>query len=148
VLSSGRFLFPREFGVDPSYTYIPRSQLEGLGNATSFGISGLKKIKHFEIEVDWNRTITDNRALYNKYLQPSYDQINLDCSYSFEHKLEGLNLRFLYFYRRALEKDIPLSDQFNSVNFNQVNLVANFNFAASLNSDHNHHRKSSNSSNN
>lgn len=138
ILNSGRFLFPREFGVDPSYTYISRSQIEGQGNATSFGITWLKNIKNIEVKLDWNRMLTDNRALYNKYMLPSYDQFNLDCFYGFEDKLDGLELRLLYVYRRSTDRDIVLSKQHNTVNFNQINVVANFNFAM----QRNHHNLS------
>lgn len=139
VLSSGRFLFPREFGVDPSYTYISRSQIEGQGNATSIGFTGIKKIKRVGVQLDWNRMLTKNNALYNKYLMPSYDQFNVDCSYTFMHKLEGLQLRLLYIHRRALSRNIPIIDQHNAVNFNQFNLIANFNFSTSKNHGHFHH---------
>ena len=95
-------------------------------------------IKIIEVKVDWNRMLTDNRALYNKYMLPSYDQFNLDCSYGFEDKLDGLELRLLYVYRRSTDRDIVLSKQHNTVNFNQINVVANFNFAM----QRNHHNLS------
>lgn len=138
ILNTGRFLFPREFGVDPSYTFIPRSQIEGQGNATSFGLSTSKTIRKINMNFDWNRMLTDKRALYNKYMLPSYDQFNLDCSYAFNRQLDGLELRFLYVYRRAIDRNLPLYKQHNTVNFNQINLVANFNFAMA----NNHHKES------
>ena len=133
VLSSGRFVFPREFGVDPSYTYIPRSQIEGQGNATSIGVGAIRNVKKVDVQVDWNRMMTNSNAEYNRYLLPSYDQFNLDCSYAFKRKFEGLELRFLYIYRRAINATIPLAKQHNTVNFNQINLVANFNFSVTEN---------------
>lgn len=52
ILDSGKFLFPREFGVDPFYTFISRSQIEGYGDATSTGISLFKTIKKTNIRLD------------------------------------------------------------------------------------------------
>ncbi|MBT8327938.1 MAG: hypothetical protein KJP21_09455, partial [Bacteroidia bacterium] len=67
ILNTGKFIFPREFGVDPTYTYISRSQIEGQGNATSFGITGEKKMKNASIRLDWNQMLTDQSTKFNKY---------------------------------------------------------------------------------
>ncbi|MBT8326954.1 MAG: hypothetical protein KJP21_04475, partial [Bacteroidia bacterium] len=71
------------------------------------------------------------------YKQPSYNQFNIDYSYSFHKKFEGLELRFLYVYRRAIERNLPMAEMFNQVDFNQINLVANFNFTASVKTKNN-----------
>lgn len=128
ITASGKFIFPREFGVDPFYTFISRSQIEGLGNSTALGITGIKKIKSLEINCHWNRMLTSSNLRLNKYNLPSYDQFNLDLTYHFHQKLDGLDLRFLYVYRRALNDNLTLAQQHNTVNFNQINLIANFNF--------------------
>ena len=128
ITASGKFIFPREFGVDPFYTFISRSQIEGLGNSTALGISGIKKIKSLEINCHWNRMLTTSNMRLNKYNLPSYDQFNLDLTYHFHKKLDGLDLRFLYVYRRAINRNLSLVEMHNTVNFNQINLIANFNF--------------------
>jgi hypothetical protein len=138
IFNTGRYLFPREFGVDPSFTYISRSQLEGLGNATSIGIGAHKAIKQVEINLDWNYTHTDSDPRFNKYQLPSYNQFNVDCSYRFHDKLEGLHLRLLYVNRIATDKTLTLQEQFNTVNFNQINLIANFSFSSSEHHGHFH----------
>ena len=140
ILNTGKFLFPREFGVDPTYTFISRSQIEGQGDATSFVLTGSKKINNLTFELHWNQMLTSKDVQFNRYKLPSYNQFNFDCSYEFHKNLEGLNLRFLYVYRRAKDQNLPLADQFNQVNFNHINLVANFNFSASLKTNkHPHH---------
>ncbi len=128
ITASGKFIFPREFGVDPFYTFISRSQIEGLGNSSALGITGIKRIKSFEINCHWNRMLTTSNLRLNKYNLPSYDQFNLDLTYHFHKHLEGLDLRFLYVYRRAIDRDLSLDQMHNTVNFNQLNLIANFNF--------------------
>lgn len=128
ITASGKFIFPREFGVDPFYTFISRSQIEGLGNSSALGITGIKRIQSFEFNCHWNRILTTSNLRLNKYNLPSYDQFNLDLTYHFHKKLEGLDLRFLYVYRRAIDRDLSLAQMHNTVNFNQINLIANFNF--------------------
>lgn len=138
ILNTGRYLFPREFGVDPSFTYISRSQLEGLGNATSIGLGASKELSNFVINLDWNYTQTDADTRFNKYQLPSYHQVNVDCNYTFHKKLEGLKLRLLYVNRTATDKDLALEQQFNAVNFHQINLIANFSFSTSEHKGHFH----------
>lgn len=128
ILDNGKFIFPREFGVDPFYTFISRSQIEGLSNATSIGVSVIKNIKHTSFNLHWNRMLAKKEFSLNKYQIDSYDQFNLDIQYKFEKNLEGLNLRLLYVYRKAISDNIHAANEHNKTNFNQLNLVANFNF--------------------
>jgi hypothetical protein len=128
IFDTGRFIFPREFGVDPFYTFISRSQMEGLGDATGVCITGTKKVNNLTASLHLNRVLTSEEAAFNKYDLPSYDQISLDCKYEFTDRAEGLDLRLLLVYRRPLDHLLPVEVQHNKVNFTQVNLVANFNF--------------------
>jgi hypothetical protein len=128
ILNSGRYVFPREFGVDPFYTFISRSQLEGLGDAEAIDLKYSKSIKQLEFNVDWNRVLSSSSFSRNKYNLPSYDQFNIDMTYSFHKKMEGLKIRLLYVYRDAIGKVEEVKQQFNKVDFHQINLVANFNF--------------------
>jgi hypothetical protein len=128
ILNTGRYLFPRELGVDPFYTFISRSQIEGFGNASSIGLSLLRKKRKLAMSIDWNRVIAANNPAFNKYAIPSYDQFNVDCTYTFLKNLSGLHLRFLYVYRRAINNNLPLSATFNRANFHQFNLIANLTF--------------------
>lgn len=128
ILDEGMFLFPREFGVDPFYTFISRSQIEGTSDATSMLLSIIKEFKNTSVHLHWNRMLTQSDFGQNKYQLASYDQFNLDYRYQCKGKLDGLDLRLLFVYRRALAKNIEPSREHNQVNFNQFNLVANFNF--------------------
>lgn len=139
VLHTGMFLFPREFGVDPTYTFLPRSQIEGQQGASSFGLMVKRKIKEVEVKLDWNHMSTKEETEYNKYRQPSYNQFNVDCSYAFSNNLSGLNLRLLYVFRSAQDEGLSLEQKFNQVNFHQINLVANFDFSARLVTSKNQH---------
>ncbi|MDB9883052.1 hypothetical protein OAD66_07980 [Bacteroidia bacterium] len=132
VFNSGKFLFPREFGVDPTYTFIARNQIEGQGNASCIGLAFRKEIKNLEMKLDWSQMRSDEQIKYNKYKLSSYNQINAECNYNFKGSLDGLHLRFLYVYRKYPADDLPQSAQFNQASFNQFNLVANFNFSAAL----------------
>lgn len=128
ILDNAKFIFPREFGVDPFYTFISRSQIEGLGDVTSLGLTLIKEVKQASFNIHWNRMLTNEQFSLNKYQVHSYDQFNLDCNYKFKKKLEGLNLRLLYVYRKAISENISPLNEHNKTNFNQLNVVANFNF--------------------
>ena len=128
VFESGKYLFPREFGVDPFYTFIPRSQIEGYGDAFSTRISLVRKKGRFSSQMDWQTMMVKKDLKFNKYDIPSYQQFNLDMTYKFANMLEGLEVKFLYIYRVALEKEISDEQVFNNLNFHQFNLIANINF--------------------
>lgn len=128
ILNTGRYVFPREFGVDPFYTFISRSQLEGLGDAYAFDVKLKKKFKHWEISCDWNRVLTSSNLRLNKYNIPSYDQYNLDITYDFHGALKGLSARFLYVYRNGIQANLTAAQVFNKVDFHQLNLIFNFHF--------------------
>ena len=128
ISDQGRYLFPREFGVDPFYTFISRSQLEGQGDAQAYDVKLTKCYKDWEFCVDWNRVMTSNDLRQNKYNLPSYDQFNLDIDYSFRGRLEQLTARMLYVYRDALGDQVSRVQQFNKSDFHQFNLILNFHF--------------------
>lgn len=126
--NTGRYVFPREFGVDPFFTFISRSQLEGFGNVTAFGIN-IKHIKEgLNAGIDYNLILSSDQINRNKYNIPSYHQVNLDLNYAFKNKLDGFHLRFLYVMRYATKEIGDPSREMNKVNFNHLNLVANFEF--------------------
>lgn len=128
VFDGGRYLFPREFGVDPFFTFIPRSQIEGFGDAFSTRISLSKSIGKLVTQLDWQRMNVKNDLTLNKYDLPSYQQFNLDLTYHFAKKLDGLEMKFLYIYRLALDNKISDEQAFNNLNFHQFNVITNINF--------------------
>lgn len=128
LFNTGRYLFPREFGVDPFYTFMSRSQLEGFGDALALKVGVTKQYKHIKFKADWNRVMVSNDLRQNKYNIPSYDQYNLDLEYAFHGKLKGLKARLLYVYRDALGSISDVLQQFNKVDFHQFNLILNFHF--------------------
>ncbi len=128
VFEGGSFVFPREIGMDPLYTFISRSQMEGFGNSSAFTLGYEYQKKNWNLGAYWNATKVDKDLSYNKYDIPSYHQFNLDFKYAFPNTLQGLEMRFLYVYRKAMTDDISYSQAFNKVDFNQFNLIFNFNF--------------------
>ena len=128
IFNTGRYVFPREFGVDPFYTFISRSQLEGLGDAAAFDVKFKKEFKHFDFSCDWNRVMTSTNLLLNKYNIPSYDQYNVEVNYHFSGFWKGLSARFLYVFRKGIESNLTASQRFNKADFHQFNLIFNFHF--------------------
>jgi hypothetical protein len=133
ITRHGRFLFPREWGREPFFTFLPRERNEGLGDVNAFTIN-----------VDWslfNRTlVVELGAGYydlpdvrnyrlNKYGMPSYYQLNLNTKYSFNCLLNGLNLELLYLYK-GKPGDVYEEWKYviNKVNMHQVNFILNYNF--------------------
>ncbi len=128
IFKGGTFIFPRELGMDPFYTFISRSQMEGSGNSTALTLRYKYSNKKLQIGTYWNRMLLSNNLTHNKYDIPSYDQFNFDLSYKFSKELEGLEMRFLYVIRNSIWKNTTNQQTFNKVDFNQFNLVFNFNF--------------------
>lgn len=129
AFASGRFLTPRELGRDQFYTSMPRSRLDGLGNTDMYATGMYYHTKHFAVDVDGltsNGIVADN-ARYNKYNLDDFYQINARVHYAFGGFMEGLNIDLLYVWKINKNDHIP-DLAYQKSDFNQVNLIVNYNF--------------------
>ncbi|MFY9142619.1 OprD family outer membrane porin [Sulfuricurvum sp.] len=98
----GRFLFPREWGKEPLFTFQKRERSDGSGNCHAWlstlehnfagqGLNGLDIILGYG-----EYTKTDPKQWkYNKYGTPSYAQWDIDIFYRFGGMLQGLKAEYL-----------------------------------------------------
>ncbi len=98
----GRFLFPREWGKEPLYTFQKRERSDGSGNShawlvtvehdfSNYGIKGLSMLAGYG---EYDKS-DPKEWRYNKYGTPSYAQWNIDLFYRFQGALKGLRAEYL-----------------------------------------------------
>jgi hypothetical protein len=98
----GRFLFPREWGKEPIFTFQKRERTDGSGDSQAWlitldqnfkglGLNGLTATLGYG---EYTKPDAKNFVL-NKYGIPSYTQTNLDIFYKFDGELKGLKLEYL-----------------------------------------------------
>ena len=136
VTSQGRFLFPREWGKEPLFTFQKRERTDGSGDATAtlltlgqdFGVFGVKGLKVLGGIGKYNRVDAKNFAL-NKYGVPSYIQGNFDMYYKFSGELKGLSMNYLF------ARKVATGETYDNANFifrkndlNVHNFIVNYNF--------------------
>lgn len=136
VTSQGRFLFPREWGKEPLFTFQKRERTDGSGDATAtlltigqdFKVIGIDGLKILAGIGKYNRVDAKNWAL-NKYGVPSYIQGNIDVNYKFSGELKGLNVEYIF------ARKVATGDTYDNANFifrkndlNVHNLIMNYNF--------------------
>jgi hypothetical protein len=135
ITNHGRFLFPREWGIEPFYTFMQRERNEGAGDvhaATLQHTRFLDKEKQWELVAAAGMyrmpSITDARL--NKYAMPSYYQFNARSRYRFQGFLRGLNLEVLYTYKGNLDKSIEIQPSYyhNKVDMHHVSVVMDYYF--------------------
>jgi len=133
ITKDGRFLFPREWGREPLYTFISRERNEGLGDvhAVSVNLSQdfFKQRVNGDLSIGYYKVpdVMDSRL--NKYGMPSYYQLNLNFRYAFGGFMKGLNAELLYVYKKQ-EGNIHnnLNYVINKVNMHQMNVILNYVF--------------------
>ncbi|MFN5416866.1 MAG: OprD family outer membrane porin [Flavobacteriia bacterium] len=133
ITKDGRYLFPREWGRDPFFTFLPRERSEGFGDVhalvvkmeqkfpkrclkTSLGMGYVKlpDVLNFEL---------------NKYGVPSYYQLNLDVRYQFQKQFKGLESQLLLVSKlNAGNTYDNYKYIFNKVDMLLINLVLNYHF--------------------
>ena len=136
----GRFIFPREWGKEPFFTFQKRERTEGSGGTTawlatydqdfkSIGLDGLSATvgygRYYKPDV--------KNAVLNKYGMPSYAQFNVDVFYKFKGALKGLELEYLMARKYATGETYesganPYSYTFKKVDMTIHNLILNYNF--------------------
>lgn len=131
ITAHGRYLFPREWGRDPFYTFLPRERNEGLGNVHAFVFSAQyqPKAKNWQVLIagGWYDVppVTDYKL--NKYSMPSYYQLLTDLRYQFKGFLKGTSMRFIYLYKGNLEKEVVQQRNIiNKVNMHHFNFIIDY----------------------
>lgn len=98
----GRFLFPREWGKEPLYTFQKRDRSDGSGDCDAWLVSLEHNFKRqglagFTLMAGYGeyRKSDPKEWRYNKYGTPSYAQWNIDLLYRFSGPLKGLRAEYL-----------------------------------------------------
>ncbi len=114
ITRQGRFLFPREWGVEPFYTFMWRERVEGAGGVHAFMLEHVRYLnKRQSMNLHTQLGLTNmpslNNYRLNKYNMPSYYHMNLKASYSFGGFLHGLKADLLYTYKGPLNRNTEIS---------------------------------------
>jgi hypothetical protein len=134
ITSEGRYLFPREWGRDPFFTFMPRERNEGLADVHAF----VAKIENQDPSSIWRKSgfsfgyfqlpDVQNFAL-NKYGMPSYLQANLDLRVQLEKLMHGLEGQLLLVAKYGVGNTYNNPKyQINKVNLLLTNFVLNYHF--------------------
>ncbi len=132
---SGRFLFPREWGIEPFFTFMNRERMEGSGDVHAAVIKNMLFLddeKRFSIQsmagIFFMPALDDPQL--NKYNMPSFYQFNLRSRYSFGGFLHGLKADLMYVYKGKLEKDLmeTPANFHNKVDMHHLSFVFDYYF--------------------
>lgn len=133
ITKDGKFLMPREWGIEPVFTFQVRERNEGLGDVHAFSVN-LKRYffeKQFLFDIGYGNYYLPkvNNYSLNKYGMPSYNHYKFLGQYIFSKKLQGLEIAAIVVYKSRLDKsDIPLVNVINRVNMTNASLIVDFRF--------------------
>jgi len=133
ITAHGRYLFPREWGRDPFFTFMPRERSEGFGDVHTFiGRIGYQfpKIRLKANLAGGYVKLPDVRNTnLNKYGLPSYAQINADMRYSLGGVLTGVDFQLLIVHKKGVG-NVYNNPRFvfNKVDMWLYNLILNYHF--------------------
>ncbi|MEY3236801.1 MAG: hypothetical protein RI883_902 [Bacteroidota bacterium] len=133
ITKHGRYLFPREWGRDPFFTFLPRERSEGFGDVHAIVAKYEQKFpkKNVKSSIGFGYVQLPDVLNFrlNKYGVPSYYQINLDVRYQFKNLCKGLESQLLIVSKfNAGETYNNPKYRFNKVNMLLINLVLNYHF--------------------
>lgn len=133
ITKDGRYLFPREWGRDPFFTFMPREREEGLGDVHALVAKIEHKIPKAKLKVSlgggYFQLPDVKNTVLNKYGMPSYYQVNLDVRHQFDGFFKGLESQVLLVskFRSGAYYDNP-KYLINKVNMLLINVVLNYHF--------------------
>lgn len=135
----GRFLFPREWGKEPLFTFQKRERSDGSGGCDAWLVTLEQDFKGLGLDgltskVGYGRYHKQDakNAILNKYGLPSYAQTSVDVFYNFKGPLKGLALEYLFTRKSAIGNtyETPASSAyvFGKNDINLQNIILNYNF--------------------
>lgn len=129
ITAKSKYLFPREWGKDPFYTFLPRERNEGFGDVHALSLKLNKDFLKNKLTPSlafgyYHLPDVKNYRL-NKYGMPSYTQLNLELKYKF-NKMDVVFLSATKWNKGRVYNN----DRFviNKVNMTNYNFVVNYNF--------------------
>ncbi|HFU76515.1 MAG TPA: outer membrane porin, OprD family [Arcobacter sp.] len=134
---SGRFMFPREWGKEPFYTFQKRERSEGSGGCHAWLVTLQQNFKEFNInglsaKLGYGKYYKQDvkNFVLNKYALPSYAQGNIDIFYKFSGKLKGLKAEYLFARKYAIGNTYNnnVNFVFSKVDINIHNFILNYTF--------------------
>ncbi len=132
ITAHGRYLMPREWGKDPFFTFMPRERNEGFGDVHAF----MGKINYnfpgnnlkTSLSGGYFKLPAINASRLNKYVVPSYKQVNVDARYSFSKVLKGLETQVLLVGKFSGSDQLSANALFNKVDMLNFNFIINYHF--------------------
>jgi SLT domain-containing protein len=127
----GQWLFPREWGRDPFYTFIPRERNEGFADvhALTFNYqTSLHKTLQLQLSVGNYSVPSPTNAVKNKYAMPDYQQFNINLQYRPQGFWKGLEMEWLYMIKNNASELTNDAFIINKVNMHHVNWIVNYRF--------------------
>lgn len=132
ITAHGRYLMPREWGRDPFFTFMPRERNEGFGDVHAF----MAKINYNIPKTKLKSSLSGgyfklpeiNNFRLNKYVVPSYTQVNFDTKYSFDKLFKGLDAQLLVVGKFSDVKELNNNAIFNKVDMLKYNFILNYHF--------------------
>lgn len=134
ITAEGRYLFPREWGRDPFFTFMPRERNEGFGDVHAFVLkienqNDQSIFKKSGVAFGYFQLPDVKNFMLNKYGMPSYFQFNLDLRVNLSNWMQGLEGQLLLVTKLgAAETYNNPKYQFNKVNILLTNFVLNYHF--------------------
>ncbi|WP_044175614.1 OprD family outer membrane porin [Flectobacillus major] len=129
--ADGRYLMPREWGVEQFYTVLPRERNEGAGDVWSYsmrlGKSFQNKNLKTELGYGYYRFPNIKNTQLNKYGFADYTHFMASINYNFKGIFKGLNTQIL-FIRKDSQGNTYNNQRYiiNKVNMSQWNFIANY----------------------
>ncbi|MFN5292960.1 MAG: hypothetical protein ACK5BW_05040 [Flavobacteriia bacterium] len=134
ITAEGRYLFPREWGRVPFFTFMPRERNEGFGDVHAVVLkvenqNTASVFKKSAFSVGYFQLPDVHNYALNKYSMPSYLQANIDFRFQLSQLMQGLEGQLLLVCKYGLGEmyDNP-KYQINKVNMLLTNFVLNYHF--------------------
>jgi len=133
ITRNGRYLNPREWGIDPFFTFLQRERNDGLGDVHAI----MGKLSHIirkarlktSLAAGYYRLPDVKNYPLNKYGLPSYLQVNGDIKYTFANTFKGLEATLLLVGKKDIGETYNNKKYvFNKVEMLQYNVILNYHF--------------------
>ncbi|GAB4476613.1 MAG: hypothetical protein OHK0057_25420 [Thermoflexibacter sp.] len=133
ITADSRFLSPREWGLEPFFTFMKRERSDGFGDVHAINLYFIHQVPQkrlrFEGGIGHYQMPDVKNTRLNKYGMPSFFQLNAEMRYRFKGLLEGLDVQILVVYK-VNSGEIYDNERYriNKVDMGNYNIVLNYNF--------------------